>query len=147
MPSNVSSLPCACNELRKATRTVTRLYDEALKPAGLRVTQYALLSSLRADTGTPVSRLAEQLEMDRTTLSRNLVPLERRGLVAIEAGPDARSRLVSITPAGIERVTCARPYWRAAQASIVERLGADETKDLLARLAAVGAMAETAGAG
>ena len=80
---------CACFNLRKAMRTVTHLYDEALKPAGLRATQFTVLASTRNLGPVSVNQLAEKMVMDRTTLTRNLKPLERDGLIAVRQGVGA----------------------------------------------------------
>ncbi|HVS14030.1 MAG TPA: winged helix-turn-helix transcriptional regulator [Thermoanaerobaculia bacterium] len=114
---------CACFHLRRATRAVTQLYDEALRPAGIRATQLALLSVLRERSPVNIVELSEILGLDRTTLTRNLGPLERDALLTIEPGADRRTREVSITEAGRERLTVAVPLWRAAQETLRERLG------------------------
>src|SRR5919106_4818042 len=81
---------CACFNLRKATRAVTQLYDDALRPSGLRCTQFSLLTLLRASGTVAMTELAEDAVMDRTTLARNLDILEREGLVRVRPGEDAR---------------------------------------------------------
>ncbi|MCJ2140791.1 MarR family winged helix-turn-helix transcriptional regulator [Methylobacterium sp. E-066] len=110
--------PCTCVALRRATRALTASYDAALRPAGLRVTQFSILRRLARLGPIPVTRLAAEAVLERTTMGRNLDPLERRGLVKIEAGRDARERIVSLTDAGREAVAAATPYWQAAQARI-----------------------------
>jgi DNA-binding MarR family transcriptional regulator len=114
---------CACFHLRRATRAVTQLYDEALRPAGIRATQLALLAALRQRSPMNIVELAETLGLDRTTLTRNLGPLERDALLTIEPGADRRTREVSITELGRERLRVAVPLWREAQATLYERLG------------------------
>jgi DNA-binding MarR family transcriptional regulator len=128
---------CCCFHLRRATRAVTQLYDEALRPAGIRATQLALLSLLRERSPVNIVELSEMLGVDRTTLTRNLGPLERDGLLDIAPGADRRTREVSITAAGRERVVVAAPLWRAAQDTLQERLGDrfPEVLDTLDRVA------------
>ncbi|MCW5623593.1 MAG: winged helix-turn-helix transcriptional regulator [Burkholderiales bacterium] len=116
---------CTCSKLRRLTRRVTAVYDRALSPVGMRVTQYSLLSNLRGVEGVPVSRLAQSLDMDRTTLTRNLKPLLQVGWVALEPSPDdARVRLVLLTPTGAEQWRAARSYWQSAQQEVTATIGA-----------------------
>jgi DNA-binding MarR family transcriptional regulator len=110
---------CACAALRRATRAVTAAYDAALAPSGLRVTQFSVLRTLARLGPVPVTRLAAEAALDRSTMGRNLDPLERRGLVRIEAGhQDQRERVVHLTAAGQAAVELALPCWRAAQARV-----------------------------
>lgn len=121
--------------MRRAGRTLTRIYDEALQPSGLLTTQYALLSTLaRAGEPVPHSVLAEAQVMAPATLSRNLKPLQRDGLVRITPGQDRRTRYVTLTPAGQEALERARPLWRAAQAEVREVAGAERIALLLSEL-------------
>lgn len=140
---------CACFNLRKAARAVTQLYDEHLRPSGLRSTQFSLLAvlSLRGPLG--ISQLAEAAVMDRTTLTRNLELLQREGLVKVRAAPgDARVREVSLTPAAQERLAAALPLWERAQAHVTGELGAPRSAQLLSHLSAAIAAAQAAtGAG
>jgi len=128
---------CACFHLRRATRAVTQLYDEALRPAGIRATQLALLTVLRDRSPVNIVELSEILGVDRTTLTRNLGPLERDGLLVIETGADRRTREVSITGDGGARLAIALPLWREAQDTLCQRLGDrfSEVLDTLDRVA------------
>lgn len=126
---------CACFNLRKATRAVTQLYDDALRPAGLRSTQFSMLTLLRVVGAIPMTRLAEEAVMDRTTLARNLEVLRRDGLVRVRAGRDARVRKVELTQAGVAKLEEAFPLWQAAQRSIASGLGVQRMDRLLADLA------------
>lgn len=115
--------PCTCSALRRATRALTASYDAALKPTGLRVTQFAILRHLDRLGPIPVSRLAAEAALERTTMGRNLDPLKRRGLVAITPGAaDPRERRVSLTASGREALAAATPYWREAQSRINARV-------------------------
>ncbi len=116
---------CACFAVRKMTRAVTQLYDHHLAEAGLRITQFTLMNAISGFHKVPVYVLAEELVMDRTTLTRNLKPLIKAGWV--ESTPDkkdARVRNLSLTPEGAARLQAATPYWEKAQEEFVERVGA-----------------------
>ncbi|HEY1328289.1 MAG TPA: MarR family winged helix-turn-helix transcriptional regulator, partial [Casimicrobiaceae bacterium] len=91
---------CACGRLRRATRALTQLYDDAMAPVGLRVTQFSLLRTLSASGPLRINALAARQLLDRTALSRNLDPLIARGLVETVRGADARTREVAISAAG-----------------------------------------------
>ena len=113
---------------------MTRLYDQALAPAGLRVTQFSLLATLSASGPVGMSVLAARLFMDRATLGHNLRPLEAQGLVAMEAGTDKRLRVVTLTEAGRARLRDARPAWEAAQAAFETAFGVSEAEALRAAM-------------
>lgn len=126
---------CVSTSVRRVDRTLNRLYDDALRPSGLATTQYALLSMLaRADAPVAHSRLASAQEMAGTTLSRNLKPLVRDGLVRIEPGQDRRTRYVAITPAGEAVLERARPLWRSVQERVIAEVGDDRVERLLGEL-------------
>jgi DNA-binding MarR family transcriptional regulator len=137
---------CACFGIRKAARAVTQVYDEALRPTGLRTTQFTLLMLLQGHGPMGVQALAREAVTDRTTLTRNLGVLEERGLVRIAAGEDARVRLVELTAAGADAAAAAFPLWRTAQAYVSKRMGPRRLTRLLADLAtAVDTFTEAAG--
>lgn len=114
---------CTCFNVRRASRAVSQVYDDALAPTGLRINQFSLLGAIETTGPTPVSDLARLLELDRTTLTRNLKTLQKSGLIDISPGRDKRERLVSATPQGIHIMARAKPLWRAAQDRIINRLG------------------------
>lgn len=122
---------CACFNLRRATRAVTQLYDDALRPSGLRVTQFSLLVILQSNGPLSISVLAQQSGTDRTTLTRNAALLQAEGLVKIESGADARVRVVSLTAAGTRAVESAYPLWVAVQDALQKRVGTDVLGRLL----------------
>lgn len=127
---------CVCTAVRRADRTLNRLYDEALRPSGLLTTQYALLSTLaRVQSPLLHSQLAEAQAMASTTLTRTLRPLVRDGLVRIESGDDRRTRHVAITPEGRAALDRARPLWRSMQDHILTEVGAERIEHLLDELA------------
>jgi DNA-binding MarR family transcriptional regulator len=122
---------CACANLRKAARAVTQLFDEALAPSGLRVTQFTLLVTSHLSGESTINELAERMAMDRTTLSRNLKPLVRSGLLEMRPGEDGRTRLVRLTPAGEQALEEAYPLWQQAQLETVSALGEERHESLL----------------
>jgi DNA-binding MarR family transcriptional regulator len=132
-----SRTKCFSTALRRADRTLTRVYDDALRPSGLGTPQYSLLSLIaRAPHPLSISELADVQAMDRTTLSRALTPLVRDGLVTIEPSErDRRIRIISLTSRGRDALGIARPLWQAAQARIAAEQGLAEMDDLLDRLA------------
>ncbi len=114
--------------LRKAARRVSQIYDHHLEATGLTITQFGVLASLIAASRAAIGPLAEQLCMDPTTLTRNLQPLHRQGLVVIEPDRrDRRVRWVSLSDAGRQAFDAARPAWREAQSQIRKLVGEDET--------------------
>lgn len=117
------SSTCRCIQLRRAASRVTERYDMALAPAGLTVGQYSLLAHLERLEPVSVSRLAEELELERTTLVRTLKPVLARQLVADAAEPGRRSRALTLTGEGRTLLEQARPLWRAAQEDVERRLG------------------------
>jgi DNA-binding MarR family transcriptional regulator len=111
---------CACRRLRRTARVVTQRYDEALRPAGLRITQFTLLVAVALSEPVRITRLADILELDRTTLARDLRPLTERGLVEVAAGDDRRTRVVRLTGQGRAAIARAYPLWRQAQARLLD---------------------------
>jgi DNA-binding MarR family transcriptional regulator len=117
-------LPCACANLRRASRAVTRLYNHELQATGLEVTQYTLLMALDLKGEAPQGELGKLLALDTTTLTRMLAPLQKRGWIADRPGDDRRQRLLRLTAAGREKLNSSRPHWERAQARFQQRLGA-----------------------
>jgi DNA-binding MarR family transcriptional regulator len=131
---------CNCLAVRQAARHITQLYDQFLAPAGLRTTQFSMLSKLQRLGPLTINALAAEMVMDRTTLGRNIQPLVRRGLVAVVKGSsDRRSRQLHLTDAGAERLREAVKGWIGAQAHFEESFGSERTADLRALLHAVAA--------
>ncbi|NML92406.1 MarR family transcriptional regulator [Novosphingobium sp. TW-4] len=114
--------PCVATTVRKANRALTRFYESALAPHGLSLAQYSLLDTLARAGELPLARLAERELLDRSSLTRALVPLERDGLVAVADGP-ARSRVATLTEAGTARIKAARKSWAMTQGTIVSKIG------------------------
>ena len=132
-----SSIPCVCATFRKATRTLTLLYDGYLRPAGLRVTQYSLLKNVLAREPVSVNQLARATVTDRTTLTRNLRVLQEGGLIQIREGEDRRAREVMVTPRGRQVLAKADPRWERAQAHVLAHLGEEHWKVLQEELRAM----------
>jgi len=132
---------CACANLRKAARALTQLFDEALAPSGLRATQFTLLVTSRLMGESTINELAERMAMDRTTLSRNLKPLLRSGLLEVRPGEDGRRRLVRLTPAGELALEEAYPLWKQAQQQTLSALGEERYEALLGDVAQVVSLA------
>ena len=131
---------CSAARLRRASRALSRLYDEILEPSGLRGTQFSVLVALSLTGGAPMLRLAEELGLDRTTMTRNLVPLERDGLVVSAPGPDRRIRLIQLTEAGRRSLAKALPLWEKAQQRVIESLGEQRWRELMGALQAAQAL-------
>jgi len=121
-PSAIPNFGCTCARLRKLTRRLTRIYDAHLSPQGIKVTQYSLLANAARGERT-LTEFAAELEMDRSTLSRNLAPLAAQGWVSIAVGADSRSRSISVTAAGRRKLKAALPLWRKAQCEVESILG------------------------
>lgn len=125
--------PAACNclALRQAARQVTKLYDRHLAAYGLRVTQYSILARIERRGGATVNALAAALVMDRTTLGRNILPLQRDGLLAVRAGrDDRRIKELHLTRSGEDRLQAARKGWREAQREFEQEFGVERSKAL-----------------
>ena len=114
--------PCACTALRKAARAVSRLYDQALAAHAMSTAQFAILRHVARGAPLPLSRLAEQLVMDRTSLYRALAPLEARGWITVAPGP-GKSRLATLTAGGRDAMDDAEDDWRAVQDRITGAMG------------------------
>ena len=128
---------CIGVNLRKASRAVTQLYEEVMRPCGLLPTQFSLLVATRRLGPVSISSLAEALVMDRTTLTRNLKPLERDGFLVVKPGKDdQRSREVTLTTKGLDQLERALPLWKKAQQRMTQELGTDRLNQLLGNLAA-----------
>lgn len=134
----IPSMPCNCAALREAARYVTQVYDQHVAAAGLRITQYSILARLKRLGPMTINALAQELVMDRTTLGRNIVPLQREGLIAANRGcDDRRSKELHLTKAGLVRLSAAAKGWGKAQAQFEATFGSDRASELRALLRAV----------
>jgi len=128
---------CACFKVRKAARAITKLYEDVLRPSGLRATQFSLLMATRVMGPVTVLNLAQVTVMDRTTLTRNLQILEKRGLITIKPGEDRREREINLTAVGMEVLTKVIPLWEEAQERVRKGLGEERLQNLLGGLSEV----------
>ena len=125
---------CTCFNLRKAARAVTQVYDEALKPTGLRATQLSLLAMISGIGPITISELSKQMVMDRTTLTRNLKPLIAQNYVTMTIGEDRRQRSVELTPKGRNCLEKATTLWENIQRDISDSLGSKKWNELMKSL-------------
>ena len=122
---------CNCLALRQAARHVSQFYDQFLTASGLRTTQYSILARLQRKGLMSINALAAELVMDRTTLGRNIRPLQRDGLIAVVPGKiDRRSKELRLTRAGVERFATAQKGWTKAQAEFERTFGTKRAKAL-----------------
>ena len=129
-PASVEALfdlPCACQSLRRATRIVTRIYDQELKKARIEITQFGLLTALAITGGATQKRLSGGFAMDSTTLSRTL---ERRGWISAKQGTDKREHIFELTAAGKRQLAKAQPHWNRAESKLRNQLGESGWKDM-----------------
>ena len=137
MPSEAEQRPeeCVCLAVRQAARHVTQFYDQFLAPSGLRTTQFSVLAKLKRLGPMTINALASDLVMDRTTLGRNILPLEREGLIAVQTGrSDRRSKELHLTEAGAARLRTAVKGWVEAQRHFEAAFGRKRTPELRALL-------------
>jgi DNA-binding MarR family transcriptional regulator len=130
----MSADTCTCGALRKATRAITLLYDNAFKSSGLLSTQFDVLHVICKSDSTRISDLAARLGMDRTTLTRNLAILEREGLIKISEGKDHRTRNVTVTQKGRGAITRAIPLWNEVQDKVKQKMGESSWQGLMQSL-------------
>jgi DNA-binding MarR family transcriptional regulator len=129
---------CNCLAIRQAARHLTQFYDQRVAPAGLRTTQFSILAKLQRLGPMTINALAGELVMDRTTLGRTMLPLERDGLISVRDGTsDRRSKELHLTPAGAERLRAARKLWSEAQKRFEAVFGAGRALSLRRELRAV----------
>lgn len=126
---------CMCTGLRQAAHAMTAIYDEALAPSGLKITMFRVIRRL-SEAGEPsITELAAIVELDRSSLGRNLKVLERGGLVAFNGGEDERSKVVKLTSKGKAALAKAMPLWLGVQRRMKAKLAAES--DALSRLMSV----------
>jgi DNA-binding MarR family transcriptional regulator len=129
---------CSCSAVRQAARHLSRLYDEALAPAGVSLNQYSILAKLERFGPQTMAQLAERLIMERSTLGHLLRPLQKRGLVRIRTAPeDGRRRLVSLDRPGSALLRAARPLWAGAERQFERAFGAHQAASLRQLMQAV----------
>ena len=125
---------CLGFNVRKTARALANAYDEALSLCGLKNTQFTILAGLHVTGPITINEFSKTLSLDRTTLTRNLVPLERQELLEIHKGPDRRTKTVSLTVSGEERLQQAIPLWQKKQEQLVARIGEENSEELRSSL-------------
>ncbi|REK11457.1 MAG: MarR family transcriptional regulator [Planctomycetota bacterium] len=128
---------CACFNFRKASRSVTQLFDQILAPTGLRSTQLVILITGQVLGPSSIARLARELVMDRSTLTRNLKPLMNMGLVQFTRGDGGRQKAVEVTTEGQQALLRSAPYWQQAQTHLVNRFGTEQWERIMADLSSI----------
>lgn len=121
--ASLFDLPCACQNLRRVTRVVTRIYDQELRKTGLEITQFGLLTALAATGEANQKQLSAGFAMDSTTLTRTLGVLRRQGWVRVKRGKDRRERLFRLTQGGKRQLAEAQRYWERAEERLRKELG------------------------
>ena len=121
--SNDIPRPCVCTAVKKLSRFLGRAYDASLASSPMNVTQLAVLRCIERRHGQPLTHIAQELEMDRTSLYRALTPMRRRGWIKLTAGTNARSRSAQLTPEGRKALQKAGDRWEQIQLRIVQQFG------------------------
>jgi len=134
---DVQKNPCVCYNFRKVTRSITQLYNEVLKPTGIRGTQYTLLCVTAMRQPINFNDIAKITSSDKTTIARNLKVLEGKGLVYFETGEDRREREVSLTKKGQEILIKAYPLWKSIQNRVKDVMGKNRIDHLLNDLSTI----------
>jgi DNA-binding MarR family transcriptional regulator len=136
---------CNCFAVRSAARHVSQFYDQLLVPVGLRTTQFSILAKLKRHGPLTINALADQMVMDRTTLGRNILPLERDGLIEIQpVASDRRAKELHLTNAGEKRLQAALKAWAQAQTQFEATFGTKRSAELRGLLRSVVASEFTA---
>ena len=131
MNSRIPNLPCLCGSLRRATRALTQVYEEALRPLGLSGTQFTILQVLAQAGDLSQGQLAGMLAMDSTTLTRTLAIMIRQGWVAERRGKDRRERRLRLSTTGSDTLQQALPIWEALQSRLRKKLGNRAWEEIL----------------
>jgi DNA-binding MarR family transcriptional regulator len=136
---------CASTNFRKASRGVTQLFDQILAPCGLRSTQLTILVAAQVLGPCGLGRLARELVMDRSTVTRNLKPLETQGLLEVTGKTGRGGKIITVTEAGRKAMLSAVPYWKQAQAQLLTRMGQDRWERVMVDLPCVVSAAQATG--
>ena len=123
-------LPCACQNLRRLTRLVTRIYDQELRKSDIEITQFGLLTALDIVSEANQKTLSAGFAMDSTTLTRTLALLRRQGWIHVRSGKDRRERVFRLTEAGKRQIAAAQPHWEAAERRLRKTLGPSGWKQM-----------------
>lgn len=138
-----TATPCACTSVRKAARVLARTFDSGLAHAGLNITQLAVLRAVLRHPDEPLTRVAEDLAMDRTSLYRALGAMEKQHWVAMRDGPDGRTRTAAVTRTGEAVLARADPYWANTQRALIEGFGVAQWQSLVMELRRLAECAKT----
>ncbi len=133
IPAPMSS-PCICTTLRSASRRMIAFYDEAIAPVGVNIAQFSLMRSIARIEPATLTELGHRVDLDRSTVGRNVRVLEKMGLVALGRGEDQREATVQLSDAGRQVLADGAPLWDGAQKALDDRLGADFMKQLRSAL-------------
>ena len=144
-PRRVPPRPCACTTVRTASRLLARAYDAALQETELNVTQLAVLRAVERAPGEPLSQVAGQLSMDRTSMYRSVGTMQDHGWLRLSEGRDARSRCAALTARGREILEDAAPHWESIQGAVVDRFGRRRWSQLVEELRALGEVVDGLG--
>ena len=126
---------CVCSNLRKTTRVVTQAYDKLLQPTGIKITQYSMLVNIVRHKDISISKLGEVMLLNQTTVTRNVNLLKKTGYVKITKDIyDSRTKIISITDIGIEKINEVTPIWLQIQERIVNDIGKEKYKNFLETL-------------
>src|SRR5882724_12550876 len=130
-------LPCACQNLRRLTRLITRMYDQELRKADIEITQFGLLTALGTVGEANQKALSAGFAMDSTTLTRTLALLRKQAWIHVKPGKDRRERVFRLTETGKRQITMAQPHWQAAEHRLRKTLGPVDWKQMQATVARV----------
>ena len=133
---------CTCFNARRAARAVTEFYDGVMAPSGVKATQFTMLGAVALMGPASVTRLAEHLALDRTTLTRNLKALASEGLIEISEGDDRRERVVALSAEGSRALDRATPLWHQAQDRLIARFGEERWRRMIEDMGDLGALAD-----
>lgn len=128
--NQLPNLPCLCSSVRRASRALTQLYEQAMRPTGLRATQFTILQALARAGELLQGQLAEVLAMDSTTLTRTLAIMVKQGWIAERRGDDRRQRWLRLTKAGKSQLDRALPAWETVQSQLQRELGEQSWKNV-----------------
>ncbi|MGC2160390.1 MAG: MarR family winged helix-turn-helix transcriptional regulator [Silvibacterium sp.] len=129
--SEAITLPCLCANVRRASRVLSQIYDEAMRPLGLRMTQASILQALSLTGEKLQGDLAELLALDSTTLTRSVGILRKRGWIKARKGQDQRERWLSLSRSGVAEHARIQPAWRAVQEQVRSKLGEEAWRQLV----------------
>ena len=129
--SRLPDIPCLCGSFRRTARALTQRYEQALRPLGLRATQFTILQTLARAGEVSQGQLGQMLAMDSTTLTRTLGIMRRHGWIAERRGEDQRERLLRLAKSGVTKLSAATVVWEKIQSQLREQLGGPAWENLL----------------